>query len=301
MILSMNLYAQETEVGASVKTVGGSYYDVKSDHELDKYGPERIAPTGVAFVGTLDSDKYGDAFIRYMKVARSEDKKSLGSQVFFTYESPKVKIKEGKDWNMFLRGDFVHYSQKDHFIYLQVDKNLNSTIEKELELPDARVNQSQTYIYPEAGFCFGKEMEAGEVALEGFVEATLAPVAFLNHKTEAKEGALKEELAHLNKAGNVLASGGSLSFAGMAKFKDHYYLKIKVSQDFKTGISGNKVSMNNRMISGEVGYTLKNNLSVNANFGNNELVLKDKERRSIEVYNTLGVGLSYKIPSRKKN
>lgn len=103
LILSHAVGAQVTgtQVGVRLGSAGGSYYDVPSSHPLDKYGPERLSPKGLAFIGTLASDDLGHVYFRKISVARSEDQTKLGTQTLFLYDSPHFNFKE-KNISIFL-------------------------------------------------------------------------------------------------------------------------------------------------------------------------------------------------------
>jgi hypothetical protein len=291
-----------TTIGISTGLAGGSYYDIKKDFKMDKYGKERLSPTGYSFTGTLDSDKFGSVFLRQISVSRKEDGTKLGSQTLFTYDSPKFVLKEKQNMNLFLKGKVMHYAQKDHFIYFQVDDEFIPDIEKNLETqPHIRIDQHQTYIAPEIGFCLEKEYEWKDFKLEGFIEATLSPIAVLNYKSKLGENTMPTgDLSGLNKAGTILASGGQLKFEGMAKYKDKYYFKVSILQTHHAGLGSDRVSVTNRVGIYELGYNVNENLSFNASVHQNELLFSNKDRHAIDVYNIVGVGLKYKIPSKKK-
>jgi hypothetical protein len=294
---------QGTTIGISTGPAGGSYYDVKKGFKMDKYGKERLSPTGYSFTGTLDSDKLGSVFLRQLSVSRKEDGTKLGSQTLFTYDSPKYMLKDKPNMDLFLKGKVMHYAQKDHFIYFQVDDEFIPDIEANLETqPHIRIDQHQTYVAPEIGVCFDKEYEWKDFKLEGFVEATLAPIAVMNYKSKISENTMPAgDLSGLNKAGTILATGGQLKFEGMAKYKDKYYFKVSILQTYHAGLGADHPSATNRIGHYELGYNVNEKLSVNASVQNNELLLSNKDRHAIDVYNIVGVGLKYKIPKKKKS
>jgi len=301
LAFSLAAQAQEDEkattISISTGVVGGSYYDVKNGYKMDKYGAERLSPTGYSFTGILESDKIGSIYLRKLSVSRKEDGTNLGSHTLFTYDSTKLGLLEKPNMNLFLKGKVLHYSQKDHFIYFQVDENHNPDLDQNLELgPHARVDQHQTYLAPEVGVCFDKSVELNHFDLEGFVEATVAPLALLNYKTQLTTG----NLAGLNKTGNVLAAGGQITLEGMAKYKDRYYFKVRVQQSYHAGFASDKPSVANRIGHYELGYNVNKNLAVNVSAENNEMMFVDKDRQAIDVYNIVAVGLKYKIPVKKK-
>ncbi len=304
LVLPLNIQAQDntTTISISSGLAGGSYYDVKKGFNLDKYGKERLSPTGYSFTGTMDSDKFGSVFLRQLSVSRKEDGTKLGSQTLFTYDSPKLVLKEKPNMNLFLKGKVMHYAQNDHFIYFQVDDSFIPDIEKNLELePHIRVDQHQTYLAPEVGVCLDKDYQWGNLKLEGFVEATLSPLAVMNYKTKVTENTMPEgDISGLNNAGTILATGGQLKFEGMAKYKDKYYFKVSILQTYHAGLGSDKPSAANRIGVYELGYNVNKNLSVNASIQQNELLFVNKDRHAIDVYNIVGVGLKYKIPAKKK-
>ena len=298
------IHAQEdkgTVIGITTGLAGGSFYDVKKDFKMDKYGKERLSPAGYSFTGTFDSDKFGSVFLRQLSVSRKEDGTKLGSQTLFTYDSPKFVLKE-KNMNLFLKGKVMHYAQKDHFIYFQVDDEFVPDIEKNLETqPHIRIDQHQTYIAPEIGFCLDQEYELKDFKFEGFIEATLSPIAALNYKSKLGANSMPPgDLSGLNKAGTILASGGQLKFEGMAKYRNKYYFKVSILQTHHAGLGSDRVSATNRVGIYELGYNVNEKLSLNASFHQNELLFSNKDRHAIDVYNIVGVGLTYKIPTKKK-
>jgi hypothetical protein len=307
-LIPFTIYAQVEEkekgttIGISTGLAGGSYYDVKKDFSMDKYGKERLSPTGYSFTGTLDSDKFGSVFLRQLSVTRKEDGTKLGTQRLFTYDSPKFMLKDKLNMDLFLKGKVMHYAQKDHFIYFQVDDEFIPDIEKNLETqPHLRIDQHQTLVAPEFGVCFDKEYEWKDFKLEGFVEATLSPLAAMNYKSKIGENTMPAgDLSGLNKAGTVLAAGGQLKFEGMAKYKEKYYFKVSILQTYHAGLGADRVSAANRVGVYELGYNVNDKFSVNASVQQNELLLSNKDRHAIDVYNIVGVGLKYKIPSKKK-
>ena len=306
-LLPLTLFAQDEEektttIGISTGLAGGSYYDVPKNFKMDKYGKERLSPTGYSFTGTLDSDKFGSVFLRQLSVSRKEDGTKLGSQTMFTYDSPKYMLKDKPNMDLFLKGKVMHYAQKDHFIYFQVDDEFIPDIEKNLESqPHITMDQHQTYVAPEIGVCFDKEYKWKDFKLEGFVEATLSPIAVMNYKSKMGENTMPAgDLSGLNKAGTILATGGQLKFEGMAKYKDKYYFKVSILQTYHAGLGADRVSVANRVGVYEVGYNVNDKLSVNASVQQNELLFSNTDRHAIDVYNIVGVGLKYKIPSTKK-
>jgi hypothetical protein len=110
--------AQETSPGAiqvqfSGGTAGGSYYDVPRTYEnFDKYGPERLSPTGYFMKGILESDQFGKIYFRKIDVVRKEDKTQLGSQQILRFESPLIELKDGKYFNYFIKGDVINSLKK---------------------------------------------------------------------------------------------------------------------------------------------------------------------------------------------
>jgi hypothetical protein len=293
---SLSLMGQTIKKGkVSISTVGGSYYDVPAGHDIDKYGPERISPSGISFKGTLESDELGSLYFRKINVNSADDGAPLENQTLLRYESPDIKLKKYNDnLKMVLRGDLVHYSEKDHFLYLKVDPEFNSEIDSNIDKRDGTyVDQAQTFVTPMLGWCYQNGIKINDdLDLQGFAELSLAPIAFMNHSSSGRETRAK------NNSG--LGAGGEIVIDGIAKYKDNYYLKVRLEQNHLQGLVSNKPSVTNRMLSGRLGYQINSNLSADLGVENTELVFSSEERRAIGVYNMVGVGLTYKIPSRKK-
>lgn len=290
-----------TQVGVLVGSAGGSYYDVPSNHPLNKYGPERLSPQGLAFIGTLASDDLGQIYFRKISVARSEDQTKLGTQTLFLYDSPRFNLKEKKHITLFINGKLMHYDQKDHFMYFKVDGEHTPSLEKNLQLEEhARVNQTQTYVAPFVGACLDGSKQMGEFNLSGFTQMSLAPVALLNYRSHLTENNMTQtQLDHLNKSGKSYAFGGELVVEGAAKYKEHFYLKVRVMQSSMAAPNRDKASATNRISHVELGYLVNKNLSLHMNYENNELLFHNKDRHAIDVYNIVGVGLTYSLVQAK--
>ena len=303
LILSQAVGAQVpgTQVGVWMGSAGGSYYDVPSSHPLDKYGPERLSPKGLAFIGTLASDDLGHVYFRKISVARSEDQTKLGTQTLFLYDSPRFNFKEKKHLNLFINGKLMHYDQRDHFMYFQVDGEHTPSLEKNLQLAGhARVNQTQTYVAPFVGACLDGSKQIGEFNLSGFTQMSLAPVALLNYRSHLTENNMTQtQLDHLNKSGKSYAFGGELVVQGVAKYKEHIYLKVRVMQSYMGAPNQDKASVTNRISHVELGYLVSKNLSLHLDYENNELLFHNKDRHAIDVYNILGLGLTYSLVKAK--
>ena len=303
LILSHAVGAQVTgtQVGVRLGSAGGSYYDVPSSHPLDKYGPERLSPKGLAFIGTLASDDLGHVYFRKISVARSEDQTKLGTQTLFLYDSPHFNFKEKKHLNLFIYGKLMHYDQKDHFMYFKVDGEHTPSLEKNLQLEGhARVNQTQTYVAPFVGACLDGSKQIGEFNLSGFTQMSLAPVALLNYRSHLTENNMTQtQLDHLNKSAKSYAFGGELVVQGAAKYKEHIYLKVRVMQSYMGAPNQDKASATNRISHVELGYLVSKNLSLHLDYENNELLFHNKDRHAIDVYNILGLGLTYSLVKEK--
>ena len=303
LILSHAVGAQVTgtQVGVRLGSAGGSYYDVPSSHPLDKYGPERLSPKGLAFIGTLASDDLGHVYFRKISVARSEDQTKLGTQTLFLYDSPHFNFKEKKHLNLFINGKLMHYDQRDHFMYFQVDGDHTPSLEKNLQLEEhARVNQTQTYVAPFVGACLDGSKQIGEFNLSGFTQMSLAPLALLNYRTHLIENNMTQtQLDNLNKSGKSYDFGGELVVQGAAKYKEHIYLKVRVMQSYMGAPNQDKASATNRISHVELGYLVSKNLSLHLDYENNELLFHNKDRHAIDVYNILGLGLTYSLVKEK--
>lgn len=281
-----------TSIEISTGVLGGSYYDVPSKYKMDKYGAERLSPKGISFSGKIDSDKYGNLFFRTLSAHRVEDKTQLGKQTLFTYETPKVFLGEKENLKLFVKGDLLHYSQKDHFIYFKIDDDSVPDLEKNLEMEKhIRVDQSQTYSGALIGTCIQKDYQVKDFDFSGFAELSLMPVGLMNYTYQQVNGD--------KKSGSALATGGEIAVSGIAKYKGKYYLKAKISQTMTMGFSTDKPSIQNRIGHYELGYIINKNLSANFSVENNELVVLNKDRRAIDVYNIVGVGMQWKIPYKK--
>lgn len=308
MLLSISLSAYAQTSGTSIEisggTLGGSYYDVPTGFKMDKYGNERLSPKGLAFTGKLDSDQFGKIFFRSLSVQRSGqiagDKTKLGKQTLFTYETPRIILKEKENLKLFVKGDLLHYSHKDRFIYFQVDDASVPDIEKNLQMEDhMRVDQNQTYVGPSAGVCYSKDYQIKEFDFSGFAELNLMPVAFMHYENTLGENTSSLTPEQVNKSGNAIASGGEIAVEGIAKYKGKYYFKARISQNMVAGFSSDKPYVSNRIGHYELGYFITKELSANVSVQNNELLVHNKDRHAIDVYNIVGVGMKWKIPYKK--
>jgi hypothetical protein len=304
LFLSPALVAQTggAQVGVSFGSVGGSYYDIPVGHQLSKYGPERLSPTGISFTGTLKSDQWGNLYVRKLSVQRKEDQTKLGSQTLFLYDSPHLVLKESKKGNLFINGKVMHYDQKNHFMYFKVDQELTPSLDQNLELSEhARVDQFQTYVAPAIGACAESEKNWRDFELSGFVQGSLSPVAFLHYETKLTENKMDHaKLDYLNKSGQTFSFGGELVVEGVAKYRDQFYFKVRVEQSYFQGLNRDKASVTNRISHLELGYLVTKNLSLNLNVENNELLFHQKDRHAIDVYNIVGLGLKYSLATQKK-
>jgi hypothetical protein len=301
--LSLALYAQvpNTQVGVLMGSAGGSYYDVPTNHPLSKYGPERLSPKGLSFIGTLNSDDVGHIYFRKISVARTEDQTKLGAQTLFLYDSPHFNIKEKKQLNLFINGKLMHYDQKDHFMYFKVDGEHTPTLDKNLQLEEhARLNQKQTYVAPLVGACWDGSKQMGPFNLAGFTQMSLAPVAFLNYDSRVTENKMNNtNLDQLDKSGKSFAFGGELVVEGVAKYKEQFYFKVRVMQSYMAGVNRDKVSATNRISHVELGYLVNKHLALNLAAENNELLFHNKDRHAIDVYNIVALGLTYSLVKAK--
>ena len=304
LLNSTQLIAQtdQNNVQVSAGGIGGSYYDVPTNHSLDKYGPERLSPVGASFKATLESDELGNIYFRKITANRKEDGTLLGNQTFFTYDSKKIPLKLSNKLDLFIKGNISVYDQKDHLMYFKVDQDFTPALDTNLEMEKhARVDQRDLFMAPEIGICQNFNKETGDFKLSAFVEGSLAPLGLLTNKSEITDNKMNgADLSYLNKDGVSFAFGGEILIEGMAKYKDKYYFKAKLVQTFNQGIGANKASATNRIGIYELGYVINKNASVNVNIENNELVLQNTDRKAIDVYNIVGVGLKYTIPSKKK-
>jgi hypothetical protein len=297
MLISFQAFSQEVQISGGV--LGGSFYEVPKDYDLNKYGKERLSPSGLSFKATLESDKFGKAYFRKISVNSDSwgEKKALGSQTLLLYDSPKFMINDESKFKVFLKGAVSHFDQKDHLLYFKVDKDLTPVLDSEIDIePKGKFSQNQTYFEADAGICYDFGTTWKDFELAGFIEASVSPLGLLNYKTKVDT----ESLDKLNKQGTTLGFGGEIQMEGVAKYKDHYYFKLKFVQSYNQGINSDKVSATNRMTIYELGYLISKNFSVNLNVENNELTLSNKDRRSIEVYNIVGLGLKYSLPEKKK-
>lgn len=292
-------------VEVSGGTLGGSYYDVPTGFKMDKYGNERLSPKGLSFSGKLDSDQFGKVYFRTLSVQRSGqiagDKTKLGSQTLFSYETPKLILKEKENLKLYVKGDLLHYSHKDRFIYFQVDDASVPDIEKNLQQEEhIRVDQNQTYVGPTAGVCYSKDYEIKEFDFSGFAELNLMPVAFMHYNNKlGSDNTSSLTPDQVNKSGNAVASGGEIAVEGIAKYKNKYYFKARISQNMVAGFSSDKPYVSNRIGHYELGYFITKELSANVSVENNELLVHNKDRHAIDVYNIVGVGMKWKIPYKK--
>jgi hypothetical protein len=308
LALSLNIMAQEKvskEVSLEVVTgsSGGSYYDIpRGLTGFDKYGTERLSPTGYYFAGTLSGDEFGRLYFRKISVDRKEDKTNLGTQKIFRYETPAKVLKDADQFDFFVKGDVVNYSQKDHFIYFRADGEHTPGLDKNLQLEDhLRTNQRQTYVMPMLGICREDEFSKGQFDFETFVSLGMAPIGFINYDSKVTDN----QHSHIDEKdftskGSSLAAGAELNLVGMFKYKDRYYFKVSVQQNVLLGANKDRTLASNRTTQYEVGFKMTDKLSAGIQAENNELLLLNKNRHAIDVFNNVGLGLKYQIPYRKK-
>lgn len=186
-------------------------------------------------------------------------------------------------------------------MYFMVNQDHVPDIEKNLQFEEnARLNQRQTFVAPEFTLCYARGAGWKDFDFSGFAELSLAPIGFMNYKSTLTENNTTATLDQLNKAGSSLAAGGQLFVEGMVKYNDRYYLKARILQSHFQGFNGDRTFATNRISHFELGYNFNSSLSANFQVENNELILHNKDRHAIDVYNLVGVGLKYKIPVRKK-
>ena len=314
MSIGANSQTEGTQLSVGASSVGGSYYDVPMGWKLDKYGPERLSPEGVALIAKMESDSFGNLYLRKLAIERGDADQTLGkwdwrtflgSQLMFLYESPKISLNKNKKENvdLFLKGNLSHFGQNDHFMYFKVDGEFTPELDTQLEKqPHARVARKQTFLAPEIGVCYDLEKNWGNFNVTGFAQASIAPLALLDYQTKVTENKIDTvSLDKLQKEGATFGFGGEIQIAGVAKYKEKYYFKLKFIQSAQQSLNSAKVSGLNRITQYELGYLINKNFSVNLNVENNELILTDQNRRSIEVYNNVGLGLKYFIPKMKKS
>lgn len=308
LIFSTHLLAQDNNSNeVSVEVVGGpsggSYYDIPRGFQgFDKYGSERLSPTGHYFSGTLASDQFGQIYFRQISVDRKEDKTQLGSQNIFRYQTPYKILKDEKEFDLFIKGDVINYAQKDHFIFFRADGEFTPELDKNLQLEDhLRTNQRQTYVMPMAGICREDQLTKGSFDFESFVSLGLAPIGFMNYKTTVTDNQHPNiDEKDFKNAGQAVAMGAELTLMGVVKYKDRYYFKVRVEQNVLAGLNQDRTLASNRTARYELGYQVTPRLSAGVQVENNELLLLDQNRHAIDVYNNVGVELQYKIPYRKK-
>jgi hypothetical protein len=288
--------------GVNAGPSGGSYYDIpRGMSGFDKYGKERLSPSGHHFIATLESDEFGNIYFRRINVNRLEDGTHLGRQTNFKYESPLKTIKDGKYLDLVVRGDISHFSQKDHLIFFRTSPEHNADIEKNLQFePHIRTNQVQTYAIPSIGICYNHQVSAGNFDFEGFASVMLAPLGLMVHNTNVSDNQAPGLDARTYQENGVnYAVGAEAKLEGVAKYKDHYYLKVKIDQSFLRALNAGMHTADNRVSHVELGHNVNQNLSFNVYYHHNELLLLNQNRHAIDVYNNMGVGLKYKIPYRR--
>ncbi len=308
LALSFDVLAQvkkPNEVSVEVVTgsSGGSYYDIpRGLTGFDKYGTERLSPTGYYFAGTLSSDELGRVYFRNISVDRKEDGTHLGSQKIFHYETPVKVLKDADAFDLFIKGDVVNYSQKDHFIFFKADGEHTPSLDKNLQLEDhLRTNQRQTYVMPMLGLCREDEFSKGHFDFNTFVSLGMAPIGFMNYQskvTDKQHDNISEK--DFTGKGSSLAAGAELTLVGVVKYKDRYYFKVSVQQNVLAGANKDRTLASNRITRYELGYNITKKLSAGIQAENNELLLLNQNRHAIDVYNNVGIGLKYQIPYRKK-
>jgi hypothetical protein len=289
-------------LGVNSGVSGGSFYDIpRGMSGFDKYGKERLSPTGHHFIATLESDDFGNIYFRRINVNRLEDGTHLGRQTNFKYESPLRTLKDGKYLDLVVRGDISHYSQKDHLIFFRTSPEHNADIEKNLQFePHIRTNQIQTYAIPSISICYNNQVSAGNFDFEGFASVMLAPIGFMAHNTAVTDNQAEGlDPAPYEASGLSYAVGAEAKIEGVAKYKDRYYLKVRVDQSFLRALNSGMHTADNRVSHVELGHNVNKNLSFNVYYHHNELLLMNQNRHAIDVYNNIGVGLKYKIPYRR--
>lgn len=316
MVFSFNLFAQEVkeedkkkeenkEISAEVVggPSGGSYYDIpRGMTGFDKYGSERLSPTGYYFAGTLNSDQFGRMYFRKISVDRREDNTHLGTQNIFRYETPFKVLNDAKHFDIFVKGDVINYAQKDHFIYFRADGEFTPGLDKNLQLEDhLRTNQRQTYVMPMVGICRDDEFSKGQFDFETFVSLGMAPIGFLNYDSKVTDNQHpKIDEKDFTAKGNSVAAGAELTLVGVVKYKDRYYFKVRLEQNVLAGVNKDRTLASNRSTKYELGYQFTNRLSAGVQVENNELLLLNQNRHAIDVFNNVGVGLKYQIPYRRE-
>lgn len=301
-------HSQETTMPAikfelSGGSSGGSFYDVPRKFEdFDKYGKERLSPSGFYLKGILENDEFGKVYFRKIDVVRREDKTELGTQNVLRYESPLITLKNGKYFNYFVKGDVINYSQKNHFIYFKADGDHTPDLDQNLSLLDHyRTNQRQTYIAPSLGICNSQNFSKGDFDFNTFASMALTPIGYLNYETNISENKMSSPDTKLeNKSGNSFAMGAEAVIEGVIKYKNRYYFKIRFEQNVFAGIDKDRNLASNRTTNYELGYLITDHLSININVENNELILLNEDRHAIDVFNNTGLGIKYKIPYRKR-
>lgn len=270
-----------TEIGVQGMASGGSYYDIARGNSLSKYGAERISPTGFGFQIGMVSDQAGNLFIRHISMKRQDILAPLEKQNTISYQSPSLEIGKtgGKaPLTYFVNGSVLYYSQIDKHLYAVSDaiENIGTG------------NNKWTVISPNVGAKYDTELQKGDFNFDAEVSALAAPVGYLNTNTTiGNTGAI-----------NAAMFGGALKLKSVIRYKNRYYFKIEISQDYYQSISKAAVSASQRLGHYELGYDVNSRLSANMFASNSELVLVNTDRHAIDVFNSFGLGVKYKI--RKK-
>jgi len=270
-----------TEISLQGMASGGSYYDITRGNSLAKYGAERVSPTGVGFQLGIVSDQAGNLFIRNISMKRQDVRSPLEKQTTISYQSPSLTIGKtaGKvPLTYFINGQVLYYSQVDKHLYAVSDAIENI----------ATGNNKWTVISPSVGAKYNVELKKGDFNFDAEVSALAAPVGYLNTNTTIGSAAPV----------NAAMFGGALKLKSVIRYKNRYYFKIEISQDYFQSMQAKAVSASQRLGHYELGYDVNSRLSANMFASNSELVLVNTDRHAIDVFNSFGLGVKYKI--RKK-
>jgi hypothetical protein len=271
-----------TEITVQTMASGGSYYDVARGSKLNKYGAERISPTGYGFQLGIVSDQTGNLFLRHLSMKKQDDRSPLEKQTTINYQSaPMTFAKAAKaPITYFVNGQVLYYSQIDHHLYA-----VSEVLGQPAGATVATGNNKWTVISPNAGAKYDAVYQRGDFDFNAEVLATAAPIGFMKSKTT---------VIHPTQVKTAMF-GGALKLKAVIKYKNRYYFKIEILQDYFQGYQKKAISASNRVGHYELGYLFNKKLAANLFASNSELVLVNTERHAIDVFNSFGLGVKYNI------
>ncbi len=311
LMLSMALFVgvaigqdEKNEVELKTGSAGGSDYDTPVGEEIERYGKAWVPITAKSVELLIHKDQFGDLDIRGMRFKASKTGDKLTDQYFMNYKSPQISLKDTKAGEIYLQGRVTDYMHKDRLLYYKIDDQYIPMEGDEVNLKEnIKVDQNVVVMGPEVGVCkdFAPKEMAPFLKVEGFADLALKPLGLTvaNYKVVNQNSPAQfTGMAKQNE--NQVSVGAKVTLMGIMRYKEKYFLKVRFEQDFSQGLANAPIKTANRRLEAKVGYQVNPNLSVNAGMENNEMVLKNNSRSEIDVSNIGSVGVTYKIPKKKK-